>query len=285
MTPRLRRRALIILGAVLLLLALGLSNTLRNKAELTIIQHTPAERLEMLGQSWRMVPPGAPVESARALLMSGCDGPRDNMDYWGETMAASGRPALVVDSHKPRSFDRFEAWRLVCAGQLLPGAERAGDIAVALTATHSPAVALLGASHGGWSVMELLDRLATGEPPTGLTAWPADPAQLARRIDRVILLYPYCGILNGARDGDWSGLPPVLLVAAENDSIVSTPACVQMADDLRTRGADVRVIVMPGVDHGFDQADRSFLSNLTLVPEARAEARREIERFIAGTSH
>ena len=280
--PRRWRRALIAVSIfVALTLLLAATNTLRNRAGVAIIDVAPAERMELLQAAWRMVPPDAPVETARALLMSGCDGPHDNMSYWASILSQGGRPSLILDSHSPRGFDDFEMWRLMCAGQILPGAERAGDIAVALTATKSDQVTLLGASHGGWAAMELLDRLATGEVPPGLTEWPDRPETLARRIDRVVLLYPYCGMMNGARGGDWSKLPPILLIAAENDTIVSTPACVALADTLRNLGATIRVEILPDVNHGFDQGERSALSPLRLVPEARSEARREVEAFLA----
>ena len=95
------------------------------------------------------------------MLLSGCDGVHDNMEFWANRLAARGYRALILDSHRPRGLDRFEAWRLVCAGQVLPGAERAGDLAVALADPALPAGGriVLGASHGGWAAMEFL-RLA-----------------------------------------------------------------------------------------------------------------------------
>ena len=229
-----------------------------------------------------MVPPQASVAEAGAVLLSGCDGVHDNMAYWAGVLDHAGRPSLLLDSHGPRGLDRLERWRLVCAGQVLPGAERAGDLAVALAASHSGRVALLGASHGGWTVMELLRLLATGEPPPGLTAWPAAPQDLSRRIDRVVLLYPYCGLLNGADEGDWTSLPPVLLIAAEHDRIVSTPDCEAMAEHLRARGARIDMVVIQGADHGFDQAERSALSPLRLDIAARDAARQLVERHLPG---
>lgn len=275
-----RKIGLWALACFALLFAVAASNTLRNRAEITITTDTPAERRALLEPAWRMLPEGTPVTQAKALLMSGCDGPHDNMTYWATIMAQNERPSLILDSHAPRLLGDFPTWLLVCTAQILPGSERAGDIAVALSASNEPKMTLLGASHGGWSIMELLDRLSTGEVPPGLTEWPSPPEALSKRIDRVILIYPYCGVMNGARKGDWSDFPPVLLLAAENDSVVSTPTCLQMVDDLRARGATVETVVLPEVDHGFDQDERPALSMLELVPEARSAARREIERFL-----
>ncbi|WP_273500821.1 dienelactone hydrolase family protein [Paracoccus sphaerophysae] len=278
-----RRRALLLAGlGVLVILAAVAANTLRNGAGITVGRDdTPAERRAVLAPFWRIVPADTDIASARAVLLSGCDGVHDNMDYWAGVLADAGRPALILDSHTPRSLDGLEAWRLVCAGQMLTGAERAGDLAVALAATGSDRVTLLGASHGGWAAMEFLRQLATGEPPPGLSAWPASPLSLASRIDGVVLLYPYCGLLNRSVAGDWSQLPPILLIAAEHDRIVSTPDCLATAEALRARGADIRVSVIPDADHGFDQAERSPLSALQFDRAARDAALREVRRFIA----
>lgn len=268
-------------GLVLALLLLIVGNTLRNFADLPLTQDSAAERRALIAPHWRMLPAGRPVTAARAITLSGCDGVHDNMGWWATMMAQSGRPALILDSHTPRGLDRFEQWRLVCAGQILPGAERAGDLAVALAATGAGDVALLGASHGGWTVLEFLRQLAEETPPAGLSAWPAPPDSLRARVGPVVLLYPYCGLMNQAEAGDWSGLPPILLIAAENDRIVSTPACARLAEDLRALGARVEMVILPGLDHGFDQQERSALSPLVFDARARETARRLVAAFLA----
>lgn len=282
------RKRLIIGLAILaaLLLALVL-NTARNYAGWQPLSDTPAKRRAELAAHWRLLLPDGPGPHPAAVLLSGCDGVHDNMDWWAERYVAMGRAALILDSHAPRRLDKAQAWRAVCAGQILPGAERAGDLAVALAALRrmpeidASDVALLGASHGGWTVMEFLRLLDEAKPPPGLTAWPAPPGDLAAGLGPVVLLYPYCGLLSNADRAPW---PPVrvLMLLAEQDTITDAGDCRRMADGLRAKGADLTVTTYPGINHGFDQSERSSLSPLVFDPKARAQATRDVERFMQG---
>lgn len=270
-------------AAVLLVLAL---NTLRHAAGVATFEDTPRERLDRLAPHWRIVRPEGAAPTPAAILMSGCDGVRDNMGYWAEQFARDGRAALVLDSHRPRGFDLLESWRLVCAGQALPGAERAGDLAVALQALRDSGettgdVVVFGASHGGWTAMEFVAHAAAGELPPALTAWPAPPEELLRTVSALVLLYPYCGILNGADDLTWPADLPVLMVLAENDGIADPDDCLAMAEALRARGAAIETHVLPGAGHGFDQREKSFLSSLNFDAAQRDRAKALIADFLA----
>ncbi|PRY19769.1 dienelactone hydrolase [Aliiruegeria haliotis] len=204
----------------------------------------------------------------------------------GHAEATADVLGLILDSHAPRGFDHLESWRLVCAGQALPGAERAGDIAVALDALAemedvTDDVVLLGASHGGWTAMEFVGLALTGEVPPGLTQWPSEPDMLLAHVSALVVLYPYCGALNGADAISWPDRPPLLMILAENDSIVSTPNCLEAAATLRQGGASVTSVVLAGADHGFDQRERSVLSSLKLDADLRDQATRDIADFLS----
>lgn len=278
------RRALLIAAALAVMILAGLgANTARHWAGLAGPTEDPALRRAELAPFWRVVaPPPGLAQVGGAVLLSGCDGVHDNMDFWADRLAGRGYGALILDSHSPRGLDRFEAWRLVCAGQALPGAERAGDLAVALADPALPpdGRVVLGASHGGWTVMEFLRLALSGQVPPGLGDWPSDPERLLRRLSGVILLYPYCGLLNGADEGDWNAAPPILMILAAEDRITSAPACKEMTDRLRERGARIRVEVLPGADHGFDQRERSALSPLSFDAALRDRTAREVEEFL-----
>lgn len=279
------KRALRIAAALAALVLAGLGlNTARHWAGLTVPVEAPALRQAELAPFWRVVaPPPGLARVGGAVLLSGCDGVHDNIDFWADRLAARGYRALILDSHSPRGLDRFEAWRLVCAGQALPGTERAGDLAVALADPALPpgGRVVLGASHGGWTAMEFLRLALTREVPPGLRDWPVSPAKLLQDLDAVLLLYPYCGLLNGADAGDWAAAPPILMILAAEDRIVSTPDCKDMAARLRERGARIRVEVLPGADHAFDQHERSALSPLNFDAPLRDRAAREAEAFLA----
>lgn len=273
-------------AAGLVLLALAL-NTARNYAGWQPDPDTPAQRLARLQPHWRLLRPATPGPHPVAVLLSGCDGVRDNMDYWARQFTAMGRAALILDSHAPRGLDRAQAWRAVCAAQVLPGSERAGDLAVALAALRrmpdidATQVAVLGASHGGWTAMELMRALTRDAPPPGLTDWPAPRDSLAAKLGPVVLLYPYCGLVSTA-DGAWPGGLRVLMLLAGRDSITDPDACRAMAADQLARGTDLTLRIDPKANHGFDQSERSRLSPLEFDPKATSWARARVLPFVRG---
>lgn len=265
------RRKRLIIGALLLLVAIMViagANTARNAVRWQPFTQTPQQLHDLLSPYWRLTLPEGPGPHKAAILMSGCDGVHDNMDFWAQHFVAMGRAALIVDSHHPRLLDKNQAWRAVCAAQVLPGAERAGDIAVAMAALQArddidtSDLALLGASHGGWSTMELMQLLQQDAPPPGLTEWPAPRVQLEAMIGPITLLYPYCGLVSRGGEALWPHHAKGLMILGSEDSITDSEKCLEMARDLQTRGANLIIEVIKGADHGFDQHDRSILSPL-----------------------
>lgn len=282
-------RKRLILGVVLFLGTIALAfgaNTLRNAAGWQPITQTPAERLALMQPAWRLITPPGEGPFPAMILLSGCDGVHDNMGYWAGQANDLGYAALILDSHGPRNLDKHQAWRAVCAAQLLPGAERAGDIATAVAALVgmpeiAPGrIALLGASHGGWTVMEYLQLIEGSDPPPGLTEWPLAPDLLRQRVGPVVLLYPYCGIVSRADDSPWPKGQAGVMVLGEKDSIVDPEKCREMAGPLRRNGARLDVHIIKGADHGFDQNDRSALSLLSYNPDQTHEATRLIRDFL-----
>ena len=239
----------------------------------------PEDRATRLSSYWQLLRPAGPGPHPAAILLSGCDGVHDHMEFWAREFVAKGRAALILDSHAPRGLDRDEIWRLVCAAQTLRGATRAGDVAVALDVLartegiDAGDVVLFGASHGGWTAMEFVGLANTGTEVPGLERWPAPPGELLERVSALVLLYPYCGFLNAATAERWRGAPPALMILAQNDSVVSAPACLARARALRATGATVGTQVIAGADHGFDQSEKSPLSNLKFDAAQRAQAR------------
>ena len=271
-------------GVVTIVLLFAL-NTYRHAVGVSTLDDTPERREERLSSHWRILRPEGSGPFPAAVLLSGCDGVRDNMTYWAEKFVASGRLALIVDSHTPRGLDQLESWRLVCAGQALPGAERAGDLAVALETLRqrkdvTDDVVVLGASHGGWTAMEFVAEASSGEVPPGLTDWPASPESLLGSMTAMVLLYPYCGLLNYADKTTWPSDLPVLMVLAEDDSIVDTDDCLAMAETLRAGGVDIETEVLEGAGHGFDQQEKSPLSSLTFDATQRDKAETIADRFL-----
>ena len=125
---------------------------------------------------------------------------------------AQGWAAIIVDSHTPRGFSAYEVWRLVCAGQIFMGSERAGDVLVSIDDARRmrfvdpDSLVLIGSSHGGWAIMDLFALDPPRRLPFNLATLPADaPADPLAGVVGAILLYPYCGQANRARAAAGAG--------------------------------------------------------------------------------
>ena len=196
------------------------------------------------------------------------------MARWAEMLKAKGWASVVVDSHAPRGLTDHEVWRLVCAGQLLMGSERAGDVLVSLAdARRMPFVdpdrmVLIGASHGGWAIMDLLALDPPRRLPFNLAAPPKGPADPLAGVVGTILLYPYCGEANRAGRDGWGRPIPALFLLSADDRVAPAGRCIAIAERLAAEGVPVETRLFEGVTHGFDQEERSEFSTLAFDPEA-----------------
>jgi len=248
------RRALRLLGfAVLGVLLGGALAAYGFHAGWHVKDVPPAEISALLrphDEVWR---PDGPGPFPTAILFHGCAGFRDHTRAWGRLLADHGVLAVAVDSFAGRGLD----WTTVCAGRALLGPERAGDVLVSLDDVRRmpdvdpERIVLVGWSHGAWAVMDLLAMDPPHSRPTNLDSVPPDPL---RGVAGVVVFYPWCGFGSRA-PGHWSIDAPSLLILAENDTVVSTPDCLETADQLRSHGAAIETEVVPDVDHGFDAFD------------------------------
>jgi dienelactone hydrolase len=270
-----------IAGAAGLVLLLVLGNTARNALGLSATRMSPDALSAMLAPGYDIrVPDGATGLVPTALLFSGCDGVRDNMGRWADALNAAGWAAVIVDSHGPRGYDDLDLWRLVCAGQLLSGAERASDVAVALRDARAMAfadpdrIALIGASHGGWAVLDFLALHGRGERPPLLRRWPAGMrgGDAPPGVVAALVLYPYCGALSLAARWGWQADLPVMMLLVDGDTITNESACLALARRMQAAGRPVATQVFPGVTHGFDQAEKAPFSTLGHDPAATQQA-------------
>jgi dienelactone hydrolase len=270
---------IVIAGLVgVLLLVLG-GNMLGRYTGLTVPRLAPETVTDMLRPHMVVVRPAGDGPFPTALLLSGCDGPRDNMATWAEALAARGWASVMVDSHAPRGFTELQLWRLICAGQLLTGAERAGDIAAALAHVRgldfvdNARLALVGASHGGWAILEFLSMADHGQVPLTLERWPdalaPDPLE---GIAAAVLFYPYCGQLSRASRRGWDSRLPVLFLLARGDTIADETDCLKVVEREAARGLPIESHVYEGVTHGFDQQEKAPLSMLDYDAGTTADA-------------
>lgn len=246
---------------------------------LTVPEMTPAEKSALLAPTYDVHVPEGEGPFPTVLMFSGCDGPADNLQTWTQAMLEQGWATIIVDSHGPRGFTDDARWRLICAGQLLTGAERAGDVAVAIDDARAmdfvddERIALIGASHGGWAVLEYLSMADHGQVPLTLTQWPdtlaGDPLD---GISGAVLLYPFCGKLSRAARRGWESPVPVLFLLADGDRIAPERDCLKIAEREAAEGLPVSSQVFAGVTHGFDQRNKAPMSALRYDEQATGQA-------------
>jgi dienelactone hydrolase len=285
-TPRRSRGWLIVAVASLLVVGVAavlVSNTMGRQHGWIASQEDPEDLSALLAPAYRLRRPEGAGPFPAALLASGCDGPKGNLERMADRLAQIGWASLIVDSHGPRELDRLEAWRLVCAGQMLTGAERAGDLAVALADLRQTSfvdarrVALIGASHGGWAILDLMVQVSRNQVPPTLSRWPEGAAPLSGVVGAV-LLYPYCGFgsLGGPEAADFA----LMFLLVEDDAIADEAPCLRLAERLREQGAAVEVEVFSGVTHGFDQQEKNAFSTLEYDPAATERSLELIGDFL-----
>jgi dienelactone hydrolase len=276
------------LGTALAFVLLAVAgNSLGRYRGWTVPRLEPAALSAKLSPYYRVMRPAGDGPFPTALLYSGCDGPKDNMARWGAMLNARGWAAIVVDSHGPRGFSASEIWRLVCAGQLFMGSERAGDVLVSIDDARAmrfvdpERMVLIGASHGGWAIMDLLALDPPAALPYNLAALPAgSPEDPLAGVVGAILLYPYCGPASRARPDGWRRPLPTLFLLGADDVIAPPGDCVGIAEAMQARGLPVQIQVLEGVGHGFDQQDRAAFSTLEFDAAATDEALGEAARFL-----
>ena len=189
------------------------------------------------------------------LQFHGCAGVRRPFQHqWAAIANEAGYAAMIVDSMAPRGLSREEALETVCAGKMLLGQERAGDILAAVKlAEDNPmldAERLVFAawSHGAWSVMDYLTMDMKRQGPAGIKDKTVD----ASTVDGAILFYPYCGAGTLSRFRSWTQAPPVLALIAGADTIVDANICIDFFEERKRKEGSVDMVVYSNAQHAFD---------------------------------
>lgn len=276
-------RRIAIGGSILVLILAGLIAGLFTGAHVPRID--PDQLADRLSPHQSLVLPEGEGPFPVALLVSGCDGDRDGVTRWAQFLVDRGYAAATVGSLKARGlYDQRKDWERVCHALALWGQERAGDVMAVIDALgedprlDTGRIVLGGWSHGGWTLLDLFS-LAPGARPWGLTRVPDGFDRTA--VEAAILLYPYCGLAARASRRGWpDGGPPALMLFAGKDSVTSNAACERLAARIEGQGGQVDRVTLPGVDHGFDQAERPVDSRLVFDERATAEAMWRVGQFL-----
>jgi dienelactone hydrolase len=219
------------------------------------------------------------------LMMHGCGGPRPFLNEMARVAVDAGAAAVQVDSFAPRRIGRAAAIATVCTGARLHGRERAGDLyaAVAWARAQSWAdperIAVMGWSHGGWTIMDSLS-LRPGremEHFTGLTDLSDEPLE---GLAGALIVYPYAGVGTYVGSRDWRMPVPSIAIVAERDYIVgSTRATLERQ---RARGAPMEIHVFENATHAFEDEsaeDPRVSYNPAATAREHALLREMIERL------
>ncbi len=245
--------------------------------------------MDTLAGRWEQLKPFVKVvgpEGRRptVLMFHGCGGLGAFQNDYALAAAELGVRSVIVDSFGPRGWSDAFATVFVCAGVLLWGRERAGDVLAAaygairdLDADPDQLV-LAGWSHGGWSVMDLMTMPLQARGEAGL----ADPTpEPLAGLKGLFLAYPYGGAATLSRRG-WVRTPRVLGVLAERDMVTSVRDAASLYTAIRSSGAQVDVWSVTGGAHAFDEYD-SPMAKLRYKPSLAAEALSRFKAFVVET--
>lgn len=232
-----------------------------------------AQSVERLKEALTFVPASDHV-GPTVLVFHGCSGQTAQyVEHVTNWLQPKGYHLVFVDSLKARGIPLSNKEYPVCDGKVLWGSERAQDVFAALALLDNyplvdqQALALLGYSHGGWTIYDALSQV--GHEGHGYTA-PA--AEALAGVQGVITYYPFCGFpAQHAQSGIALDIP-VLMFLASADTVVSPQECLSAAANFASQPLDIRQFA--GAQHVFDQPSglNSEVPAFARAAEAQAEA-------------
>ncbi len=249
---------------IAILMVLGTGMSVQAAETVTFKGSSPAENGESLLLTGRLTRPKGNGPFPAVVLLHGCGGIRLYQDIWAERLAGWGYVALQVNSFEPRGAseicsDTFLLLDLVSKrGQ---DAHDAGSYLSGLPFVDNRRIAVMGWSHGGWVVLDML----------------ADNKEKKARFQAAIALYPFC-------EASMENLnAPLLVLIGEQDDWCPAGRCSSRMPSGKT-AYEVVLKIYPQAYHCFDWAgiDRIFSGHrLKYDPEATADAVVQVREFLA----
>ena len=251
-----------------------------NATGLTVPSRSLAEQVALLDGHVEIRLPETAAGPVPALIMlHGCGGLREVQNAYADRVVEAGYAAVIVDSNGARDIGRFGAMSRVCTAQTLWGQDRAADIAAVLDLLRdTPGIdgdqlALIGWSHGGWSLMEALAYSGSGDRPRALSD---QDLSLTPHVRLAIALYPYCGIPMRTSGADIDPDIPLRAILAEQDVIAPHGACIRRFERAVSAGVDVRYSVWDGQSHAFDEPNPPPDPRIRYDAEAAQRAQEQV---------
>jgi dienelactone hydrolase len=164
------------------------------------------------------------------VVLHGCNGVSPHYRLWAQRLMSWGYMTLLVDSFRPRGFTN------VCnQGMLVPAELRARDAFAAaeylrsLANVRADRVGVIGFSHGGWTVMQIVQTKADFKPFAAAVAF-----------------YPWCASPEAPLTTD------TLVLIGDADDWTPAERCESFRALARTDGHVLRMKIYPGALHAFD---------------------------------
>jgi len=212
------------------------------------------------------------------ILLSGCGGVRQIQTDYSQVANEAGWAAVVVDSFSARGIGRLGARATVCTALRMPGDERAADIFAALDILRaddridSDRIALIGWSHGGWTILDALALAEAGEAPDGALAG----------VRGAFVIYPYCGFLSHADTHPLGDDIALTVLNVGRDRVVNAQACRDMVTARQAEGTPITAIEEPELTHAFDAEDQPFDPRMRYDADGTARTQARFTAFLSG---
>jgi dienelactone hydrolase len=217
---------------------------------------TMAQRYTLLTPFITVYGPDDDKVRPAVVLFHGCGGLRPHVHTYAQAAALTGVRAYVVDSFAARGWDRNFAVSLICTGVVMQGYERSGDVLSVLWGLRESRlvdmdnIMLVGYSHGGWSIMDLMTEPLTQSGEAKLT----DPDASLANVRGLFLVYPYINFPARSNGNAWLRHPKVFAVLAEKDHLTPIKHSRKVFDAVKAAGSEVTVLSL-NATHAFDEED------------------------------
>src|ERR1051325_9127883 len=210
-------------------------------ARVTFPNLTPSAPLAIPGETYR---PSGPGPFPAVVLLHGCEGVSENSHRWARWLRDQGYVAMIVDSWSPRGLKETCTYTV----QDPPNTARFDDAVGALRYLQAMPevdrahVGVMGWSNGGVFSMAVVNGPSLERAKARGVALP-EPGFAA-----AVGGYPG-GATSLAKE---RAIRPLLVVIGDADDWTTASTCRHMVDEMRARGADVSIELLPGAYHYFD---------------------------------
>ena len=199
------------------------------------------------------------------VLLHPCSGINRGLKEWADAFVNWGYAALIVDSFGPRGIKEVctdASLSLSYSSKRAQDAYDARAYLASLSFIDSGRIAVIGWSHGAWTVLEVLRREAK------------NPFQAA------IAFYPYCDLIRNLN-------APVLILIGNLDDWTPAALC-RKSVAAQESGPEIALKVYPEAHHGFDiqgadiirKGARGISHRIKYDKEAAADARVQVKGFL-----